>query len=144
MEVTDFDGWMFRNWWYELAQKNSWSSGSSDSTGTPSSASSAVATTPVATAPAATAAPYPTTTPGGSPASTVRTRTRTRTRTSSGAVETPTQATPVVPAPSQGGFQGGMAAKKWGQCGGIGHSGSTECDEGLECIQQNEYYFQCL
>jgi hypothetical protein len=37
-----------------------------------------------------------------------------------------------------------MAAKKWGQCGGIGHSRSTECDEGLECIQQNEYYFQCL
>ncbi|CAI6098701.1 unnamed protein product [Clonostachys chloroleuca] len=149
MEVTDFDGWMFRNWWYELAQKNSWSSGSSDSTGAPSSASSAVATTPAATAPAATApattaAPYPTTTPGGSPASTVRTRTRTRTRTSSGAVETPTQATSVVAAPSQGGFQGGMAAKKWGQCGGIGHSGTTECDEGLECVQQNEYYFQCL
>jgi hypothetical protein len=26
MEITDFDGWMLRNWWYYLSQKNKWSS----------------------------------------------------------------------------------------------------------------------
>lgn len=24
MEVTDFDGWMFRNWWYELSRERGW------------------------------------------------------------------------------------------------------------------------
>jgi len=31
----------------------------------------------------------------------------------------------------------------WGQCGGIGYSGSTTCDAGTTCIDLNDYYFQC-
>lgn len=25
-EVTEFDGWMFRNWWYELSRDRGWQS----------------------------------------------------------------------------------------------------------------------
>ncbi|EIN13297.1 endoglucanase [Punctularia strigosozonata HHB-11173 SS5] len=32
----------------------------------------------------------------------------------------------------------------WGQCGGIGYSGSTTCDSGLSCVKLNDYYSQCL
>ncbi|KAF9003957.1 endoglucanase [Cyathus striatus] len=31
----------------------------------------------------------------------------------------------------------------WGQCGGIGYSGSTACDSGSTCIRVNDYYSQC-
>ncbi|KAI0343761.1 hypothetical protein BDW22DRAFT_1344705 [Trametopsis cervina] len=31
----------------------------------------------------------------------------------------------------------------WGQCGGIGYTGSTTCDAGTSCITLNPYYFQC-
>ncbi|KAL0956596.1 hypothetical protein HGRIS_002733 [Hohenbuehelia grisea] len=36
-----------------------------------------------------------------------------------------------------------LAVSEWGQCGGIGYSGSTSCDAGLACIKLNDYYFQC-
>ncbi|THG99752.1 hypothetical protein EW026_g2669 [Hermanssonia centrifuga] len=32
----------------------------------------------------------------------------------------------------------------WGQCGGIGYSGSTVCDAGSTCVVSNSYYSQCL
>ncbi|KAF8324124.1 glycoside hydrolase [Clavulina sp. PMI_390] len=32
----------------------------------------------------------------------------------------------------------------YGQCGGIGYTGSTTCDSGLVCEVINPYYFQCL
>ncbi|KAK0185490.1 glycoside hydrolase family 10 and carbohydrate-binding module family 1 protein [Armillaria mellea] len=35
------------------------------------------------------------------------------------------------------------AVAVWGQCGGIGYSGSTECDAGNSCIYLNDYYSQC-
>lgn len=25
-DVTDFDGWMLRNWWYELSRERGWQS----------------------------------------------------------------------------------------------------------------------
>ncbi|QRV73222.1 carbohydrate esterase family 1 protein [Ceratobasidium sp. AG-Ba] len=31
----------------------------------------------------------------------------------------------------------------WGQCGGIGYSGSTVCDAGTTCVHVNDYYYQC-
>ncbi|CAK4665487.1 hypothetical protein LEN26_018718 [Aphanomyces euteiches] len=31
----------------------------------------------------------------------------------------------------------------WGQCGGIGYSGSTTCAAGSVCFKQNDYYSQC-
>ncbi|KAG8726582.1 hypothetical protein FRC11_014871, partial [Ceratobasidium sp. 423] len=37
-----------------------------------------------------------------------------------------------------------LAVAQWGQCGGIGYTGSTTCDSGLTCVYQNDYYSQCL
>lgn len=31
----------------------------------------------------------------------------------------------------------------WGQCGGIGYSGSTTCASGSACNKVNDYYSQC-
>ena len=33
---------------------------------------------------------------------------------------------------------------QYGQCGGIGYSGSTQCAGGLTCSSINAYYYQCL
>ncbi|KAH7340687.1 acetyl xylan esterase [Rhizoctonia solani] len=35
------------------------------------------------------------------------------------------------------------AVAVWGQCGGIGHTGSTVCDAGTTCVKLNDYYSQC-
>ncbi|KAF8655793.1 hypothetical protein AX16_002879 [Volvariella volvacea WC 439] len=35
------------------------------------------------------------------------------------------------------------AVAEWGQCGGIGYSGPTNCDSGLTCVHINDYYYQC-
>ncbi|KAI0773551.1 glycoside hydrolase superfamily [Fomes fomentarius] len=35
------------------------------------------------------------------------------------------------------------AVAVWGQCGGIGFSGSTVCDAGTTCVELNDYYSQC-
>ncbi|KAF8648175.1 hypothetical protein AX16_006371 [Volvariella volvacea WC 439] len=35
------------------------------------------------------------------------------------------------------------AVAEWGQCGGIGYSGPTECDSGLTCVHINDFYYQC-
>ncbi|KAI0820669.1 glycoside hydrolase superfamily [Trametes gibbosa] len=35
------------------------------------------------------------------------------------------------------------AVAVWGQCGGIGFSGSTVCDAGTTCVELNAYYSQC-
>ncbi|KAH9107167.1 hypothetical protein AeMF1_017436 [Aphanomyces euteiches] len=32
----------------------------------------------------------------------------------------------------------------WGQCGGIGYTGSTVCASGAVCTKQNDYYSQCI
>ncbi|CAK4077204.1 unnamed protein product [Aphanomyces euteiches] len=32
----------------------------------------------------------------------------------------------------------------WGQCGGVGYTGSTVCASGSVCSKQNEYYSQCV
>ncbi|KAK7032146.1 hypothetical protein VNI00_013320 [Paramarasmius palmivorus] len=32
----------------------------------------------------------------------------------------------------------------WGQCGGIGWTGSTTCVSGSTCVKQNDYYSQCI
>lgn len=43
-----------------------------------------------------------------------------------------------------GGARSVVAVAEWGQCGGIGYTGSTTCDSGLSCVYQNDYYSQCL
>ncbi|KAF8662376.1 hypothetical protein AX16_001180 [Volvariella volvacea WC 439] len=36
------------------------------------------------------------------------------------------------------------AVAEWGQCGGIGYSGPTDCDSGLTCMYYNDYFSQCI
>ncbi|KAF8968178.1 endoglucanase [Flammula alnicola] len=37
-----------------------------------------------------------------------------------------------------------LSVAVWGQCGGIGFTGSTVCDAGSTCVFSNAYYSQCL
>lgn len=37
-----------------------------------------------------------------------------------------------------------QTAGPWGQCGGLGYSGPTECPSGWYCAYQNDWYSQCL
>ncbi|KAH8093705.1 glycoside hydrolase superfamily [Cristinia sonorae] len=37
-----------------------------------------------------------------------------------------------------------LSVSVWGQCGGIGFTGSTVCDTGSVCSKQNDYYSQCI
>ncbi|KAG8705236.1 Endo-1,4-beta-xylanase F3 [Ceratobasidium sp. 395] len=37
-----------------------------------------------------------------------------------------------------------LAVAHWGQCGGIGYTGSTVCDSPWACVVINPYYYQCL
>ncbi|CAL1715810.1 unnamed protein product [Somion occarium] len=37
-----------------------------------------------------------------------------------------------------------LSVSVWGQCGGIGYSGSTVCDAGTTCTVLNDYYSQCI
>jgi hypothetical protein len=39
---------------------------------------------------------------------------------------------------------GTSVVAKWGQCGGIGYSGSTACVSGSTCTYSNAWYSQCL
>ncbi|KAG8916786.1 hypothetical protein FRC01_002869 [Tulasnella sp. 417] len=42
------------------------------------------------------------------------------------------------------GIQKASAVAVYGQCGGIGYTGSTVCDAGSTCVYQNDWYSQCL
>nr|AAW64926.1 cellobiohydrolase [Thermochaetoides thermophila] len=39
---------------------------------------------------------------------------------------------------------GGCTTQKWGQCGGIGYTGCTNCVAGTTCTELNPWYSQCL
>ncbi|KAM6532525.1 hypothetical protein FSOLCH5_001948 [Fusarium solani] len=124
--ITDFDGWMLRNWWYELSRKRGWqsgvSSGSSSGSSSPSAAASKPATTAAASKPTSTkaAASKPTTTKASKPATTKA-------------------STPAAPT-----AQTGATAGAYAQCGGGAFTGPTTCVSGFKCIKQNEWYSQCL
>lgn len=47
----------------------------------------------------------------------------------------------VTPQPTQPSTGGSVA--KWGQCGGNGYSGATQCASGSTCIKLNDWYSQC-
>ncbi|KAG9044377.1 Endo-1,4-beta-xylanase F3 [Tulasnella sp. UAMH 9824] len=42
------------------------------------------------------------------------------------------------------GIKGVLGVAIYGQCGGIGYTGSTVCDSGLTCTYFNDWYSQCL
>ncbi|KAH9923923.1 rhamnogalacturonase [Epithele typhae] len=45
---------------------------------------------------------------------------------------------------SSGSSSTGSAVAAYGQCGGVGYSGSTACVSGYKCTYSSEYYSQCL
>ncbi|KAF5235279.1 hypothetical protein FAUST_7173 [Fusarium austroamericanum] len=124
-EVTDFDGWMLRNWWYELSRERGWQSGVSNSdTKTVGSTKDKVPSAPADTK-SATAKPATT----SKPTTTVKKPT----------IET---AAAEVAKPKS---ESGVTAAAYAQCGGgASYTGPTKCASGLKCTKHNEWYSQCL
>lgn len=114
--ITDFDGWMLRNWWYELSRDRNWQG-----------AAAAPAPAPATTAPAAAA-----------------TTTAVRTTTAAAPTRTPAVPAPAPTQPAPEAPVSGSAVGQWGQCGGQAWTGSTRCASGLTCTAMNPYYSQCL
>ncbi|EKM81378.1 hypothetical protein AGABI1DRAFT_113025 [Agaricus bisporus var. burnettii JB137-S8] len=48
-----------------------------------------------------------------------------------------------VAADVYGDDQGVEVVKGWNQCGGYEYSGPTQCEDGFQCRQQHETYYQC-
>lgn len=124
-QITDFDGWMLRNWWYELSRNRGWQSGSGSGSGN--------------TSPATSAKP-PTTTTTKAPPAVTSTPPKTTAKTTAKATKTAAEVPPV----QTSGSGSGAVAGRWQQCGGAGHTGATRCETGLTCTKQNDYYSQCL
>ncbi|KAF4902671.1 putative exoglucanase GH6D [Colletotrichum viniferum] len=122
MEITDFDGWMYRNWWYELSRSRGWTKASS-------------ATTPAATASASASA-------SASAAPAVKEDAEEE------VLEPVASATSVAAAPAATSAvaesASGASAAKWAQCGGAGYTGPTACAAGSTCTKSSEWYSQCL
>ncbi|KAF4452344.1 hypothetical protein F53441_4796 [Fusarium austroafricanum] len=122
MEVTDFDGWMLRNWWYELSRHRGWQSNVSSS-GSKTAASNAQKTS------AAPVASKPTTTKSSAPESTTVKVPATETAT-----KKPTKKA-----------ESSVVAAAYAQCGGgASYTGPTKCASGLKCTKHSEWYSQCL
>ncbi|KAH6968175.1 hypothetical protein DER45DRAFT_513955 [Fusarium avenaceum] len=125
-EVTDFDGWMLRNWWYELSRQRGWQTGVSSS-------GSKASTAPVATKPAAATK---TTAAAVKPAAT---------KTSAAAVKpAATKTTAAASKQTAVKAESGATAAAYGQCGGAGYTGPTKCASGQKCTKHNDWYSQCV
>ncbi|WYZ43132.1 hypothetical protein EsH8_VI_000831 [Colletotrichum jinshuiense] len=172
MEITEFDGWMYRNWWYELSKGRGWAKSSTPSTSASASASASASTstapavkeevvTNSTPAPATTSAPAavvveePATTTAAATstvkkpvAATTSTAKKPVATTTAPAAEEPETTAPAVAEPStpatESPSNSGASAGRWAQCGGVGHTGPTTCVAGSKCTKQNEWYSQCL
>ncbi|KAF9772237.1 hypothetical protein IL306_010079 [Fusarium sp. DS 682] len=119
-EVTEFDGWMLRNWWYELSRERGWQTAASS---TPKSSSTEKAVAPVMSKPVSTK------TAASKPTSTSAKQSATETLTNKPVKENDSSA----------------AAAAYAQCGGgAGYTGPTKCAAGLKCTKHSEWYSQCL
>ncbi|RVD87046.1 uncharacterized protein DFL_005295 [Arthrobotrys flagrans] len=86
---------------------------------------------------------------GSNPTTAVTTTTRitsstsptTTARTSS---TTTTSAAPTTRTTTTSAGTGGCSSPLYGQCGGIGYTGCTNCASGSTCSVLNDYYSQCL
>ncbi|PBP21597.1 glycosyl hydrolase family 45 [Diplocarpon rosae] len=65
---------------------------------------------------------------------------------SSAAASTPSTSASwtVMTVPTVSASSSGAGVAKYGQCGGSGYAGSTQCVVGSTCIFDNDYYSQCL
>ncbi|KAK2680692.1 Cellulose-binding domain, fungal [Fusarium oxysporum f. sp. vasinfectum] len=119
-KVTDFDGWMLRNWWYELSRKRGWQSTASSSASKGTSSEKAV-------------------TPVSSKAASTKTAVAKPTTTTVKQAATQTAAKPAKDTASS------AIAAAYAQCGGgAGYTGPTKCASGLKCTKHSEWYSQCL
>jgi hypothetical protein len=119
-KVTDFDGWMLRNWWYELSRKRGWQSTASSSASKGTSSEKAV-------------------TPVSSKAASTKTAVAKPTTTIVKQAATQTAAKPAKDTASS------ATAAAYAQCGGgAGYTGPTKCASGLKCTKHSEWYSQCL
>ncbi|KAH8673142.1 hypothetical protein BGZ61DRAFT_521192 [Ilyonectria robusta] len=138
-KVTDFDGWMLRNWWYELSRERGWQTGvaataaaaSSVKTTSTAKATSTVKTTSVKATTTAKATSVKATT-------TAKATTTKATTTAKASVKTTTVKATATAVASK------ATASKWQQCGGATWTGATQCESGSTCTKQNDYYSQCL
>ncbi|KAK6342220.1 hypothetical protein TWF730_001698 [Orbilia blumenaviensis] len=131
LQSSDIEDWYFSGVYVESGSLNT-QIGSGVTPTTTRSTTTAVRTTTTTsrtTTPATTLTTIRTTTP-----------VTTTARTTTPATTTPrtTTTTTTTTAPNT------PAQNKWGQCGGIGWSGPTNCVEGSTCQVLNPYYSQCL
>ncbi|EIN08692.1 hypothetical protein PUNSTDRAFT_154784 [Punctularia strigosozonata HHB-11173 SS5] len=110
--------------------------------------SPAVANTPWPTTATWNTALQPSTVPtvmpsgaGGAPAPTSKSASSSSSASHSSA---PASSTPAQTSSAPVSSGTGTPAAKYGQCGGIGWSGSTACQSGSTCTVVNSYYSQCL
>ncbi|KAK3331437.1 glycoside hydrolase family 62 protein [Apodospora peruviana] len=61
-----------------------------------------------------------------------------------GTPSNPTTTTTAAPPVTTTAAPGGNTVAKWGQCGGQGWTGPTQCASGSTCQAQNQWYSQCL
>ncbi|CAE6482665.1 unnamed protein product [Rhizoctonia solani] len=76
-------------------------------------------------------------------------KTTTTAKPATTAAPTPTKMTtvtvkPTTTAPASNGGSSSGSVAKYGQCGGRGYSGPTQCASGSSCKVNNEWYSQCL
>ncbi|KAK0111125.1 hypothetical protein ONS95_001501 [Cadophora gregata] len=114
MVVTDFDIWMMRDWWRNLASRYNLAAAPSPAKTTTKKAAAATPTKANVVAPAPTL--------------------KTTTTKKPALVATP------APAPAAG----GAVAAKYAQCGGDGWKGATACVAGSKCVVNNQWYSQCI
>jgi hypothetical protein len=61
------------------------------------------------------------------------------------AVSAAPSAAPVTKAPTATPTLANTAVQSaYGQCGGIGWNGPTQCGDGFSCVKSNDYYYQCV
>lgn len=117
LTVTDFDIWMMRDWWRNLASRYKLA---------------AAAVKPVTSSP---------TTPKATSTST-KVNIVVPATTTSGVKATTTSKAPVTATTAPA--AGAALAVKYAQCGGEGWKGATACVVGSTCVVNNQWYSQCI
>ncbi|KAF7557279.1 hypothetical protein G7Z17_g759 [Cylindrodendrum hubeiense] len=143
-EVTDFDGWMLRNWWYEISRERSWQTGTSTATAAAASAAKTTSsTTKAATKAATSTAPAFTSVAKASTTSVAKVTTTSVAKVTTKASTTKATTT-VRQAQATSSAVAASTASKWQQCGGANWTGATQCASGLTCTEHNAFYSQCI
>lgn len=119
LTITDFDIWMMRDWWRNLASRYNLAAATVPAPAKTSTSTSAKATSTSTkvnvVVPATTSSAKPVTTTSKAPV-----------------------AATTAPA------SGAALAAKYAQCGGEGWKGATACVVGSTCVVNNQWYSQCI